>query len=79
LRVALDATPMEPENSEIVAVAVSGEEAVTLKRFRSRGEQVSFEPESTNPEHKPFIFKKDDKHDAHFRIMGILVALLKPA
>lgn len=66
-----------PESGEIVAVTLPEEETATLKRFRKKGDQVVFEPDSKNPNHKSYRF---DKISSGFpgKIIGIHIATLKP-
>jgi SOS-response transcriptional repressor LexA len=66
-----------PEIGDIVAVVFPDDNVVTLKRYRRKGTQVVFEPDSTNPSHKPFQF---DKASSGFpgKIVGIHIATLKP-
>lgn len=71
---------LTPEDGDIVAVALPSmmeEPFVTLKRYRKglKGE-YSFEPDSTNPNHKSYHFGAAVGIPP--RIVGVLVAVLKP-
>jgi SOS-response transcriptional repressor LexA len=69
---------LEPNNGDIVAVALPETDAVTLKRFRRKGGQVVFEPDSTNPNHVSYPFVTSSEYGIPFKIVGIHVATLKP-
>ena len=43
------------DNGQIAVCLIDGEEA-TLKRFSQLGNTVTLMPQSTNPDHRPFIF-----------------------
>lgn len=68
----------EPNNNDIVAVMLPEVDAVTLKRFRKRADQVVFEPDSTNPDHIAYSFKAFKERDVPYKIVGVHVATLKP-
>ncbi|MBI5301664.1 MAG: hypothetical protein HY868_05975 [Chloroflexi bacterium] len=70
--------PIIPENGDIVAVALPEDDGVTLKRYRRRGDQVIFEPDSTNPNHQSYPFKSSKESEIPAKIIGIHVATLKP-
>lgn len=57
------------ENGQIAVVLINGEDA-TLKRFSQDGETVTLMPQSTNPEHHPFIF---NLKETHVDILGLVV------
>jgi SOS-response transcriptional repressor LexA len=68
-----------PNSGDIVAVALPETDAVTLKRFRRKSDQVIFEPDSTNPAHSAYPFKITGvTNNMPFKIVGIHVATLKP-
>lgn len=71
-------TDPEPNNNDIVAVALPEVDAVTLKRFRKKTDQIVFEPDSTNPDHVAYPFKAIKERDVLYKIVGIHVATLKP-
>ena len=43
------------DNGQIAVCLIDGQDA-TLKRFSQEGNIVTLMPQSTNPEHKPFVF-----------------------
>jgi SOS-response transcriptional repressor LexA len=71
--------PVQPQNGEIVAVALPpDEQECTLKRFRKQGRKISFEPESTNPDYQSYEYEALGEFDLRGRIVGTLAAVLKP-
>jgi len=73
---------LKPATGDIVAVVFRDEDddRATLKRLQIGSGQVSFKPESSNPEHKPSIlparaFRADNPQA---EVVGIAVAVLKP-
>ena len=56
------------ENGEIAAVLI--EQEATLKRFSRNGDIVTLMPQSTNPEHKPFVY---DLKETNVKILGLVV------
>ncbi|KGO19691.1 hypothetical protein Q757_10140 [Oenococcus alcoholitolerans] len=60
----------EVQNGNIYAVIINGY-ANTLKRVYCYPDHIRFEPDSYNPAHKPFIYKKDD--NININIVGKLV------
>lgn len=71
-------SPPQPQNGDIVAAALSEENEVTLKRFRRETKQIILEPDSRNPNHKTFTFETRTDFSLPVRIVGVLVAVLKP-
>jgi hypothetical protein len=78
----------EPVNGDIVMVEIAGYDSrATLKRFMldektidedgitTSQSAITLRPHSSNPEHKPFIFKKMGEG---FHIRGVVIAVLKP-
>ncbi|WP_333603815.1 XRE family transcriptional regulator [Lactobacillus acetotolerans] len=65
--VAIFSKDVEPENNDIVATLIDGEDA-TIKRFKETSLAVMFEPDSYNPIYKPIIFQKKGKQN--FKILG---------
>lgn len=57
------------DNGQIAVCLIDGEEA-TLKRFSQLGNTVTLMPQSTNPDHRPFIF---DITKTHVDILGLVV------
>ena len=57
------------ENGEIAAVLIDDQDA-TLKRFSRSGDIVTLMPQSTNPEHKPFVY---DLKKNNVKILGLVV------
>lgn len=57
------------ENGEIAAVLIDDQDA-TLKRFSRTGDIVTLMPQSTNPEHKPFVY---DLKKTNVKILGLVV------
>lgn len=57
------------DNGQIAVCLIDGEEA-TLKRFSQPGNTVTLMPQSTNPDHRPFIF---DITKTHVDILGLVV------
>lgn len=57
------------ENGEIAAVLIDDQDA-TLKRFSRTGDTVTLMPQSTNPEHKPFVY---DLKKTNVKILGLVV------
>jgi repressor LexA len=74
----------EARNGDIIAACLldrrTGEESITLKRYRRRGAEVTLLPE--NARYEPLVI--DLKRDADeqelpgFRIAGIMVGLFRP-
>lgn len=65
--VAIFAKDCALENGDIVAVLIDGDDA-TIKRYKQTSAAVIFEPESTNPIHRPYFFPKSGPQD--FKILG---------
>lgn len=57
------------ENGQIAVCIIYGQDA-TLKRFSQVGNIVTLMPQSTNPEHKPFIY---DLGRNSVKILGLVV------
>lgn len=57
------------ENGQIAVCIIDGQDA-TLKRFSQIGNIVTLMPQSTNPEHKPFIY---DLSKNSVKILGLVV------
>lgn len=57
------------ENGQIAVCIIDGQDA-TLKRFSQIGNVVTLMPQSTNPEHKPFIY---DLGRNSVKILGLVV------
>lgn len=57
------------ENGQIAVCLIDGHDA-TLKRFSQCGNIVTLMPQSTNPEHKPFIY---DLSKNSVKILGLVV------
>lgn len=57
------------ENGEIAAVLINDQDA-TLKRFSRSGDIVTLMPQSTNPEHKPFVY---NLQETSVKILGLVV------
>lgn len=55
--VAIFAKDIQPENNDIVATLIDGDDA-TIKRFKETSMAVMFEPDSYNPIYKPIVFQK---------------------
>ncbi len=65
-----------PSNGDIVMAEVVGIDShATLKKYSKLKDTITLEPHSSNPVHKPFIFKKVNEG---FYIRGVVVAVLKP-
>jgi hypothetical protein len=68
----------DAKNGDIVAAEIDGrfpdDEKSTLKQFFRRNEAVYLEPQSSNTEHKPFVFANENS----LHIRGVAVAVLKP-
>jgi hypothetical protein len=65
-----------PSNGDIVMAEIVGvDSTATLKRYFKEKDTITLQPNSSNPVHKPFVFKKVDKG---FYIRGIVLAVLKP-
>lgn len=65
--VAIFAKDCALENGDIVAVLIDGDDA-TIKRYKQTSAAVIFEPESSNPVHRPYFFPKTGPQD--FKILG---------
>ena len=57
------------ENGEIAAVLIDDQDA-TLKRFSRNGDTVTLIPQSTNPEHQPFVY---NLKDTSVKILGLVI------
>lgn len=57
------------ENGEIAAVLIDNQDA-TLKRFSRNGDTVTLIPQSTNPEHQPFVY---NLKDTSVKILGLVI------
>jgi repressor LexA len=69
-------------NNNIVAVEIAGvEPEATLKRYRvmDGGRRVVIQPESDNPVHQPREFTNGENASNGYRILGVVVAVLKRA
>jgi hypothetical protein len=65
-----------PVNGDIVMAEIVGiDSQATLKRYFKNNDTITLQPHSSNPVHKPFVFKKVDEG---FYIRGVVVAVLKP-
>jgi SOS-response transcriptional repressor LexA len=65
-----------PANGDIVMAEIVGIDShATLKRYSRDLDSIMLKPHSSNPAHKPFIFKKINEG---FYIRGVVVAVLKP-
>ncbi len=65
-----------PANGDIVMAEIVGiDSQATLKRYFKDNDTITLQPHSSNPVHKPFVFKKVDEG---FYIRGVVVAVLKP-
>lgn len=65
-----------PANGDIVmAVIFDVDSRATLKLFFKEKDTITLQPHSSNPLHKPFVFKKIGKG---FDIRGVVIAVLKP-
>jgi phage repressor protein C with HTH and peptisase S24 domain len=65
-----------PINGDIVMAEIVGiDSQATLKRYFKDNDTITLQPHSSNPVHKPFVFKKIDEG---FYIRGVVVAVLKP-
>jgi len=65
-----------PVNGDIVmAEIIDTDSKATLKLFYKEKNTISLQPHSSNPVHKPFIFKKIGEG---FYIRGVVIAVLKP-
>jgi SOS-response transcriptional repressor LexA len=68
-------------HNDIVAAEITGGEyEATLKRYRleENGRRVILQPESNNPRHKRREFYNGDNVQGRYRILGVVVAVLKP-
>jgi SOS-response transcriptional repressor LexA len=66
-----------PENGDIVLAEIVGVDSkATLKRYFIEKGTITLRPNSSNPIHQPFVFKKIDDG---FYIRGVVVAVLKPS
>jgi tetratricopeptide (TPR) repeat protein len=69
--------PVSPSPGDIVASSIPGvDREVTLKRYLERNDAVILQPESSNPKHQPYDFRKGDEEAT---IVAIAIATLKPA
>lgn len=61
----------EAETGDVVAVIIDHDDA-TIKRFRRTSRAVIFEPDSTNPVHRPIVFTKEQivTDQEAFKIIG---------
>jgi uncharacterized protein YoaH (UPF0181 family) len=65
-----------PANGDIVMAEIVGIDShATLKKYAKDVDSIILNPHSSNPAHKPFIFKKINEG---FYIRGVVVAVLKP-
>jgi hypothetical protein len=65
-----------PSNGDIVMAEIIGVDSrATLKQYFKDEDTITLQPHSSNPDHKPFIFKKDKEG---FYIRGVVIAVLKP-
>jgi phage repressor protein C with HTH and peptisase S24 domain len=65
-----------PANGDIVMAEIMGIDShATLKRFSRDQDTITLKPHSSNPVHKPFVFKKVNEG---FYIRGVVIAILKP-
>jgi phage repressor protein C with HTH and peptisase S24 domain len=65
-----------PANGDIVMAEIIGtDSSATLKKFYVKKDTITLQPHSSNPDHKPFIFKKVGDG---FYIRGVVIAILKP-
>ncbi len=65
-----------PENGDIVLAEIVGvDNKATLKRYFKEKDTITLKPNSSNPVHTPFVFKKTTEG---FYIRGVVVAVLKP-
>jgi hypothetical protein len=65
-----------PTNGDIVMAEITGIDShATLKKYSREGDSIILKPQSSNPIHKPFVFKKINEG---FYIRGVVVAILKP-
>ncbi len=66
-----------PNNGDIVMAEIVGiDTSATLKRFYKDQDTIILQPRSSNPLHKPYVFKKVGEG---FYIRGVVIAVLKPA
>jgi hypothetical protein len=64
-----------PANGDIVMAEIVGiDSKATLKRYFKEKDTITLKPNSSNPIHKPFVFKKVEG----FYIRGVVIAVLKP-
>ena len=65
-----------PANGDIVMAEIVGIDShATLKRYSRQKDGITLKPHSSNPAHKPFVFKKINEG---FYVRGVVVAVLKP-
>jgi len=65
-----------PANGDIVMAEIVGIDShATLKKYSREKDRITLKPHSSNPAHKPFVFKKINEG---FYIRGVVVAILKP-
>lgn len=65
-----------PSNGDIVMAEIVGIDShATLKLFYKDNKSITLKPHSSNPIHKPFVFKNVNEG---FYIRGVVVAVLKP-
>jgi phage repressor protein C with HTH and peptisase S24 domain len=65
-----------PANGDIVLAEIVGiDNTATLKRYFKEKDTITLKPSSSNPVHKPFVFKKVNEG---FFIRGVVIAVLKP-
>jgi phage repressor protein C with HTH and peptisase S24 domain len=65
-----------PANGDIVMAEIVGiDSRATLKRYSRELDSIMLKPHSSNPDHKPFIFKSFNEG---FYLRGVVVAVLKP-
>jgi phage repressor protein C with HTH and peptisase S24 domain len=64
-----------PANGDIVMAEIVGiDSTATLKRYFKEKDTITLQPNSSNPVHKPFVYKKVEG----FYIRGVVIAVLKP-
>lgn len=65
-------------SNDIVAVDILGVDAQsTLKRYIVQDRKFIFRPESNNPIHRPYEFRKGDDSEKQYLVRGAVVAVLK--
>jgi hypothetical protein len=65
-----------PSNGDIVMAEIVGVDGrATLKHYFNEKDTITLQPHSSNPDHKPFVFRKVREG---FYIRGVVIAVLKP-